>query len=99
MGSKSETNYVDELGGDSNPGCLATSTKLGEQFSCLYIKNIKNIFSKHPRGGGADSADQSLPRPHTLASNLVRWVEARAKLDALYAVFLRRGPLSFILFR
>ena len=37
MGSKSETNYVDELGGDSNPGCLATSTKLGEQFSCLYF--------------------------------------------------------------
>ena len=58
--------------------------------TCLYIKNIKNIFSKHPRGGGADSADQSLPRPHTLA----RWVEARSKLHALYAVFLGRGPLS-----
>ena len=53
----------------------------------------------HPWGGGADSAEQSLPRSHTLASNLVRWVEARAKLDALYAVFLGCGPLSFILFR
>jgi len=46
----------------------------------------------------SDSADQSLPRPHTLASNLVRWVEAKAKLDALYAVFLGRGLLSFIPF-
>ena len=26
--------------------------------------------------------------PHTLVSNLVRWIETRAKLDALYAVFL-----------
>ena len=50
------------------------------------------------RGGGADSANQSLPRSHTLASNLVRWLDARAKLDALYAVFLGRGPLSFIIF-
>ena len=54
------------------------------------------LCSIHQRGGGADSADQSL---HTLASNLVRWAEARAKLDALYAVFLVLGPLSFILFR
>ena len=49
------------------------------------------LCSIHPRCGGAESADQSLPRPHTLASNLVRWVEARAKLDALYAVFSRAG--------
>ena len=41
---------------------------------------------------------QSLPRSHTLAFNLVCWVEARAKLDALCAVFIWRGPLSFILF-
>ena len=44
-------------------------------------------------GWRAGSGDQSLPRPYTLASNLVRWVEARAKLDALYAVFLGRGPV------
>jgi len=43
------------------------------------------------------SAYQSLPRPHTLASNLVRWVEARAKLDALYAVFLGCGPVFYSL--
>ena len=39
----------------------------------------------------------ALPRPNTLACNLVRWVEARAKLDALYAVFLRRGPVCHAL--
>ena len=50
-------------------------------------------------GGGAGSGDQSLPRPYTLVSNLVRWIEARAKLDARYAVFLGRGLLSFVLFR
>ena len=50
-------------------------------------------------GWRAGTDNQSLPSPHTLASNLVRWVEARAKLNALYAVFLGRGPLSFVLFR
>ena len=51
------------------------------------------LCSVHSRGGGTGSGDQSLPRPNTLASNLVRWVEARAKLDALYAVFLGQGPV------
>ena len=51
------------------------------------------LCSVHSRGGGTGSSDQPLQRPYTLASNLVRWVEARAKLDALYAVFLGRGPV------
>ena len=44
-------------------------------------------------GGGAGSGNHSLPRPYTMASKLVRWVEARAKLDALYADFIGRGAV------
>jgi len=31
------------LGGEPGPGCLATSTKLGEQFSCLYFDRYMSI--------------------------------------------------------
>ena len=80
--------------------------------SCVDItaKRRRHQLSLHPSsdappplmldtasGGGADSADQTLPRPHTLASKLVLWVESRTKLYALYADFLGHGPLSFIL--
>ena len=64
-----------------------------------WVSIRHQMCSIHPWGGGAGSRDQPLPRPQTLVSNLVRWVEARAKLDALYAIFLGRGPLSFILVR
>ena len=57
------------------------------------IRCFAPLCSVHSRGGGTGSGDQLLPRLNTLASNLVRWVEARAKLDALYAVFLGRGPV------
>ena len=61
------------------------------------IRCFVPLCSVHSQGGGTGSGDQSLPRPNTLACNLVRWVEARAKLDALYAVFLRRGPVCHAL--
>ena len=67
----------------------------------LHPSGVSPPYARYILGvaGQIISADQSLPRSHTLASNLVRWVEASAKLDALYAVFTGRGPLYFILFR
>ena len=66
-----------------------TQTPSAESLS--VIRCFAPLCSIHFWGGGAGSGDQSLPRPYTLASNLVRWVEARAKLDDVYAVFLGRG--------
>jgi len=72
-----------------------TDKRRRHQLSLHPSADVSPLYARYILGmaGQIISADQSLPRPHTLASNLVRWVEARAKLDALYAVFLGHGPV------